>query len=327
MSAAVFSSIVGQPAAIRTLSQALASGRIHHAYRFEGPAGVGKRLTAIAFAQALLCESEPRGCGQCSACRRAATLSPEAPHVPTHPDFIWVGRGLYSGTVLSAKEATGISVEQIRKVVLTRTGYGPHEGRALVILIEDADELTVSAANALLKTLEEPEPGVHFVLNTARPNRLLDTLRSRTLAVRFGALSDEALVELAASQGFDPKVVPFAEGSVERALVLADPTHASAQENWVNALERALQAPHLGPGLELAAALPKDRHEVVALLQSYAQRLAYEVRQLSRATPRDEAVLLRRAQHFARVEFALEALERNVAPALTLEALLVELRS
>ncbi len=200
----VFSSIVGQPAAVRTLTQALASGRIHHAYRFEGPSGVGKRHTAVAFAQSLLCERDARGCGQCSSCKRATTLTAEAPHVPQHPDFIWVQRGLYSGTLLTAKEATGISVEQVRKVVLSRTGYGSHEGRALVVFIEDADELTVSAANALLKTLEEPGPGVHFILHTSRPHRLLDTLRSRTLAVRFGPLPDDALERLAPSCGFNP---------------------------------------------------------------------------------------------------------------------------
>lgn len=323
---AAFSAILGQPAAVRTLTQALQSGRVHHAYRFEGPSGVGKRRTAIAFAQALLCTNDDvRGCGECSACKRAATLNTDAPRVPQHPDFIWVQRGLYTGTLLSAKEATGISVEQIRKVVLSRTGYGPHEGRALVILIEDADELTVSAANALLKTLEEPVPGVHFILHSSRPHRLLDTLRSRTLAVRFGSLPDDALTQLAAIHGFDPGLVKSAEGSVERALSLSNSEQLNVRTQWIAAMNRAVQAPHMGPALELTAALPKDRHEVSELLQAYAQHLATRARDLS--TPQDTSELPRLAQHFAHVSFALDALERNVSPNLALEALLVELRA
>lgn len=323
----VFSSIVGQPAALRTLTQALTSGRIHHAYRFEGPSGVGKRRVAIAFAQALLCESETPGCGACSACRRASTLNTEPPHVPQHPDFIWVQRSLYSGTLLTAKEATGISVEQVRKVVLTRTGYGSHEGRALVVFIEDADELTVSAANALLKTLEEPGPGVHFILHTSRPHRLLDTLRSRTLAVRFGSLPDDALERLAPTCGFDPKVVPLAEGSVERALELSNQEQATTRAQWLTRLMQALSAPNLGPGLELAAQLPKDRHEVTDLLQMLGQHLAQRARELSKTPGATSEALPRLAQQFERVEFALAALERNVSPTLAVEALLVELRA
>lgn len=326
---AVFSSIAGQRAAVRTLTQALASGRIHHAYRFEGPSGVGKKRTALAFAQALLCTSSKRGCGECSACKRAATLNAEPPKIPQHPDFIWVQRGLYSGTLLTAKEATGISVEQVRKVVLTRTGYGSHEGQALVIFIEDADELTVSAANALLKTLEEPVPGVHFILHTSRPNRLLDTLRSRTLAVRFGSLPDDALAGLAPILGFDPKVIPLAEGSVERALELSNDDQALGHTQWVNAFERALQTPNLAKGLELTSHLPKDRHEVTALLQVYNQHLAHRARNVSRLSEggQGDDELPKLAHQYARVEFALEALERNVTSTLAVEALLVELRS
>ncbi|HEV8550435.1 MAG TPA: DNA polymerase III subunit delta', partial [Polyangiaceae bacterium] len=187
-----FADVLGQEPAVRTLERALAAGKVHHAYRFEGPAGVGKELLAFALAQTLVCErGGAAACGQCSACRRAVSLSGEEPRVPLHPDVVLLGRGLYRSVLGSgASEATGISVEQVRRIVLARVGFPPHEGRALVFIVRDADEITVQAANALLKTLEEPHARTHFILLTSRPSRLLDTIRSRSLPVRFAPLSD-----------------------------------------------------------------------------------------------------------------------------------------
>jgi DNA polymerase-3 subunit delta' len=298
---------------------------VHHAYRFEGPAGVGKKRTAIAFAQSLLCTAPVagEGCGVCAACKRAGTLAHETPEVPLHPDFIWVRRGLYPPPFLSSKEATGISVEQIRKVVLGRTGYGAHEGRALVVFIEDAEELTISAANALLKTLEEPGPKVHFVLHTSRPHRLLDTLRSRTLAVRFGSLPEAVVEGLLTSHGFDASFATQAEGSVERALQLANSEVAERNRNWLRAFDQALQAPHLGPGLELTRDLPKGRQEVTALLTAYALQLANSARDPRVGEAQKAAV----AYRYQKLDYALDAIEHNVNPSLAVEALLVELRS
>ncbi len=323
-SSGVFSSIIGQPAAVQTLRRALASGRVHHAYRFEGPAGVGKKRAAIAYAQSLLC-TEPadgEGCGRCVACKRAATLAHEAPEVPLHPDFVWVRRGLYPPPYLSSKEATGISVEQIRKVVLGRAGYGVHEGRFLVVFIEDAEELTVSAANALLKTLEEPGPQVRFVLHTSRPHRLLDTLRSRTLAVRFGSLPDGVVEQLLASHGLDANFAAQAEGSMERALQLADNETAERNRRWIEAFDRALDAPNLGPGLELTRELPKGRQEVIALLSAYGVGLATRVRDEQLADAHRSSI----ARCFEKLNEAVGAIEQNVNPSLVVEALLVTLR-
>src|SRR3954468_1892608 len=96
-----FDAILGQPTAVRTLKTALASERLHHAYRFEGPDGVGKERAAFALAQALVCTVSPNvGCGECSACRRAVSLSDDAPAVPRHPDVVLVERGLYPPAVL-----------------------------------------------------------------------------------------------------------------------------------------------------------------------------------------------------------------------------------
>src|SRR6185295_8936471 len=89
-----FDRILGQTTAVETLERALRTGNVHHAYRFEGPSGVGKEMAAFGFAQALVCATSPpsgrarHACGRCSACVRAVTLSSETPSVPLHPDVV-----------------------------------------------------------------------------------------------------------------------------------------------------------------------------------------------------------------------------------------------
>src|SRR5258706_8027805 len=114
-----FAEVLGQEPAVTTLTRALASDKVHHAYRFEGPPGVGKALAAFALARALLCEAPLAGglaCGACGACKRSSTFGDE-PAIPRHPDLLLVERGLYR-SVLGAAEASGISIEQVRKIVL-----------------------------------------------------------------------------------------------------------------------------------------------------------------------------------------------------------------
>jgi len=197
------SNVLGQSGAVGTLERALATGKVHHAYRFEGPNGVGKETAAFALAQALVCETPPpegrvyHACGRCSACTRAVTFSTEPPQVPIHPDLVIVERGLYSPEALrrSRPELQEISVDQIRKCILERASFPPHEGRARVIIIRRAHELSISAANALLKTLEEPLARTYFVLLTDRGSDLLDTVieAQATARARLAALGSDAV--------------------------------------------------------------------------------------------------------------------------------------
>ncbi len=320
-----FSAIVGQPTAVETLTRALAAGKLHHAYRFEGPRGVGKELAAFALAQALVCEAPtPLACEKCSACQRALTLAAEEPHVPTHPDVVLIGRGLYGGLLGSGvSEATGISVEQIRRVVLSRAGYRPHEGRALVFIVRDADELTQQAANALLKTLEEPADRTHFILLTSRPRRLLDTVRSRTLAVRFGPLSDEIVARLLTARGLSPEVAPLAHGSAELAFELADPEAMRERHDFLAAARAALDAPDLAEAIALGQQRAEGRDAVREQLGFFAQALADDARG---AIETDPASAERNAHRHAVVLATLAEIERNVQPALALEAMVARLR-
>lgn len=317
-----FDQIWGQDPAIQTLTRALETGHAHHAYRFEGPLGVGKAMTAQRLARALVCEQGGLGCEQCSACRRAMTLSEDEPRVPVHPDVVWVARGLYR-SVTGQAEASGIGVEQIRKVVLARVGFSPHEGRALVFIVDDADELTLQAANSLLKTLEEPPPRTHFVLVTSRPNRLLDTIRSRTLPVRFGPLPEAVLSRILSERGLSADVAPFAEGSAALALSLAEEDSLRERQEFAAQIRAAIEARDLAPGVRFAEAQKGDRDTLKGQLTFFAQSLAVSAKEALVSAPEQAE---RTARRHAAVLSTLGDIERNVQTALALEAMIQRLR-
>lgn len=321
-----FSSLLGQPTVVQTLTRALTSGHVAHAYRFEGPDGVGKELAARCLAQALVCEQgDPLGCETCSACRRAVTFNQEPPQVPQHPDVLFVQRALYPASMLgsTSSEATGISVDQIRRIVLGRVGYPPHEGKALCIIVRDAHELTQSAANALLKTLEEPAQKTHFVLLTSQPRRLLDTIRSRTLAVRFRPLPVELVGDLLEARGAPREVAPYAGGSVSLGLQLAEEEVRSTRERFVAAADAALAADDLAGALPLAEQRPEGRDALLSLLSHLAHTYALRARSAV-GEPTDQARRL--AERHGVVTQAMTEIERNAQPGLVLEAMITRLR-
>lgn len=315
-----FDGLLGQPTARLTLERALQAGKVHHAYRFEGPPGVGKTLAALLLARALVCPESTWGCGECGACKRALTIATSPPEVPQHPDVVFVGRGLYPSNLIGSSEATGISVEQIRRIVLTRVGFRPHEGQALVFLIHDADELSTSAANALLKTLEEPADRTHFILLTSRPGRLLDTIRSRTLAIRFGPLPEQIVREILVKEGAPAEVAEFAQGSLARARAYVDPEKRDAQQKFADAADRLLNAPHPEAALTFAEERPEARDELLGHLRDLATTYALRGRS---ASPEQAALW---AGRYFEVTRALREIERNGSPALVLESLLLRLQ-
>jgi DNA polymerase-3 subunit delta' len=292
---------------------------------------VGKELAALGLAAALLCDArttEGAGCGACDACARVFATTTEEPHLPVHPDVILVGRAIYPEAVVGKKEKQNISVEQIRKVVLSRIPYPPHEGRARIILVRDADELGISAANALLKTLEEPPPRTHFVLLTARAGELIDTIRSRTLPVRFGPLGDTTLRAILVARGVATadidRVLPLAAGSVSAALLALDPELSQARDAFVESVLEAIRAKDLRPGLALAQTRDKDKDNLRGHLAALATRLAVDARRSVRENRGDEGRL---AAQFEIVTRSLNELDENASPQLLLETMVVGLRS
>lgn len=198
-----------QPGAVRLLRRAIEADALAPAYLFVGPSGVGKALTARAFAQALNCEQGPgAACGACTACRTIASGN--------HPDIFWAR---------PEKRSRTISVETARECIRAM-GLAPQLGRHRLAVFDEADCLNAAAQNALLKTLEEPSRRSLAVLVTAEPERLLPTVRSRCQVIRFRPLDPATVAELLEHTGVAAPAAAVAaaagEGSVARARVLAD---------------------------------------------------------------------------------------------------------
>lgn len=213
-----WSSILAQDATIAVLDAAVRRDRLPSAYLFEGPSGVGKRQAAIALAQSVIGRSlgseEMSEAARVDIARRIAA--------GTHPDVRTFGP--------RAEGDRNIQVDTVREQILPFTQYAPFEAKSAFVILPEADvsfpEHHPEAANSLLKTLEEPRPGVHFVLLAERPDRLLVTIRSRCQKVRFSRLTADALDSILERAG-KPKetraaAIALADGRADRALELAD---------------------------------------------------------------------------------------------------------
>lgn len=328
----LLSTVRAQRPAIETLRRSVAAGRVHHAYLFDGPEGVGKELTAWGLAQVLVCEKrapeEADACGVCSSCLRAVPRAPEP--TPRHPDVVVLERGLYEPVVIGRRspEAQEISIDQVRTLVLARAAFAPREGRAKVFIMRRAEELGLPAANALLKTLEEPKARTHFLLITSAPDALLPTIRSRTQRVRFGTLPDDVIASLLIERGVDSDkaaaVAPFAAGSMTNALLLSDPQVNEQRHAFVSAALAALSARDLGPALDFAEATKKLAKPVlVAQLDALAGAIAKEGRESARdADGRADSACAR----FALSLEAIRQIEGNASSQLAMEAMLIRMR-
>jgi DNA polymerase-3 subunit delta' len=238
--------------------------RLHHALLIAGPAGCGQRELGLAMAAARLCEqplASGLACGRCRACHWLAEGN--------HPDFRWVrpqadqpvDPEAGSRTSRSAKPSRDIVIDQIRELA-SFVELGSHRGGERIVLIDPADALNGPAANALLKTLEEPPATVRFLLASERPERLPATVRSRCRRVPLrppgpavvlswltqstGARSAQAETALAAAVG-----APFA------ALALLRQADGGEQERIVETLAALPEADPLETAERLSSAEPE----------------------------------------------------------------------
>ncbi|MCY3567105.1 MAG: DNA polymerase III subunit [Chloroflexi bacterium] len=174
----------------RSLSAMIGSDRLPHALLISGPAGVGKRDLAIRTAQALLCESDGRALGPCRSCRTCRRLhDPSQPALePQHTDVEVVGPGsLCADANHDHRNTRTVGICVVRRIEHDTT-LAPFEADRRIIIIDPADALTSDAADAFLKTLEEPPSGVHFILLTTQEAALSETIRSRCRSVRLAPL-------------------------------------------------------------------------------------------------------------------------------------------
>ncbi len=240
-----FASIIGHEQQKDILRRAIAHKRIAHAYLFEGADGIGKRLMALAFARVLLCERH-NGCGECHACRKVDNN--------IHPDV----------HILETLEAT-IKIDQVRELQ-QQLILKPLEGQYKFCLIENAEKFTTNAANALLKTLEEPQPDTVIILLSGQPEKLLTTIRSRCQRLPFRRLPKNQIeavlsnrLELDATQ--IAILAALSEGSFKKALGTKQSIYLEKRRELIQTLS-GLSAGSNIPTLTFAEELAADKDDL-----------------------------------------------------------------
>jgi DNA polymerase-3 subunit delta' len=195
-----FDAILGQGHALSLLQKALVSARLGHAYLFYGPSGVGKKLTALQFAKVLVCQgATAEACDRCASCYKMTTGN--------HPDVVVIN-----------PEGTSIRIEHIR-ALQRQLSYRPYESQRTVVIIDGCESLTPPAANALLKTLEEPSASALLLLLTSKKDALPLTIISRCQQIPFRPLPPPHIRAILIQQGVDEPtaalVATLAEGRVD----------------------------------------------------------------------------------------------------------------
>jgi DNA polymerase-3 subunit delta' len=187
-----FDAILGQEKAVRLIRAGLKRERVAHAYLFSGPPGAGKREAALELAKALNCPSAPRddSCDRCETCRRIEHGN--------HPDVVRL-----------APEGTSIKIDQVRRLQ-REFAYAAAEAEYRVVIIEEAETMTVEAANSMLKFLEEPVTPMVAVLIADREDAVLPTIRSRCQQIRFVQPLPEHLEQRLIGEGMDPALARIA---------------------------------------------------------------------------------------------------------------------
>lgn len=296
-------SLIGHGDAERTLAEALASGRIHHGWILAGPRGIGKATLAYRFAAHALAAPTERDPHARSLSIDPATTAARQVRALSHPGLLVIRRPYDQQR---KRFAASIPVDEVRRIK-SFLGHRGADAAWRVVIVDSVDELNVNAANALLKSLEEPPERTLFLLVSAEPGRLLATIRSRCRRLDLAPLAADALrdaVRLAKGEGADmpggaewTRLARLAEGSVRRALTL----EAAGGLALAERIERLLAAlPEVDwPAAhaladELAAAQAEDRFEL--FFELLLDRLAKLVRAAAGAAagPAEDAPLAAR---------------------------------
>jgi DNA polymerase-3 subunit gamma/tau len=308
-----FAELVGQEHVVRALTNALDSGRVHHAFLFTGTRGVGKTTIARIFAKSLNCErgtsAEP--CGECNACRD-----------------IDAGRFV---DLLEIDAASNTGVDDVREVI-ENAQYMPARGRVKVYLIDEVHMLSKAAFNALLKTLEEPPGHVKFLLATTDPQKLPVTVLSRCLQFNLKRLDEQQIAGqigmILGAEGIDTddgairQLSRAADGSLRDGLSLLDQAIAYTGAGAGGALNDAAVAAMLGT---------VDRSRVNALLAALGAgdgaALLAEIATLAEFSPDWSGVLdaFADALHRVQVRQLVPGVETQ-ADAIDVDALAMQLR-
>ncbi|MFO7762093.1 MAG: DNA polymerase III subunit delta' [Desulfobia sp.] len=255
-----FQDIIGQERGKNLLTACCSNQKISHAYLFRGPAGVGKKSLARAFAALVNCiaANGNQVCGTCSSCLKFKSGS--------HPDFLHIqASGAY------------IKIDQIRDLKKL-LNYAPFEGKYRVILIDDIHQNLKGkeAANSLLKSLEEPPPYSIFILTADEAGEVLPTIFSRCQVIPFYPLPHEEVVRRLEAEGIDRPaalaLTGLSEGSLGRAFLLANREILDLRREIVETLVFGNDNPDLDRIFRLsdkAAALKEDAERLLDLLANW----------------------------------------------------------
>lgn len=247
-----FREIIGHNKQIGHLQNSLIKGKNVHAYVFNGPSGIGKRFVAKAFMSTILCEnSNTDSCGNCGSCIKLKT--------DNHPDIMIIQSE--SGSVKNQQ------VEEFQSFVNIKPYVSNHK----IILIEDADNMTVSAQNRILKVLEEPPSYVVVILITSNINRLVPTIRSRCLCINFHSVPSDLiskyLVEKFNIEESKAKVVAnFSNGSFEIALRMLESEAFEEDRTFIQDLFDAINKKKKTKLFDFISVLEKNKEKTLELL-------------------------------------------------------------
>ncbi len=254
--------VKAQDAAVQTLRRARDLGRIASAYLFDGPSGVGKELTAMAIATDVVSGGDPHIIDRIES--------------GGHPD-VRVFRPRDEGK-------RNIQVEVLRNEILPLAQFAPFEAGSTFFIFPEADVsfpvFQPEAANALLKTLEEPRPNVHFILTSERPDSLLPTIRSRCQRVRFGRLPTIVLRQILLAEELSETVIgpaiALSAGRADVALELARDGTVEELTDLVFSVDEAVRGSGPGTLLDFAEDLARRDDLELALLamQNFYRDLA-----------------------------------------------------
>ena len=327
--------IIGQDRAVSLLQQSLAGGTAAHAYLFTGPEHVGKTHLAVRLAQALNCEREDKPCGECPACTKIAKGN--------HPDVQRIG-------LTRTDEGTEYKVIRIEQVeeIQHDANLPPFEGRNKVFIIENAELLSLDAANRFLKTLEEPPPSVTFVLLTVNERLLPETVVSRCLRLELQPAPPDVIAAwLVEHQGMAQDradlLARLSHGCPGWALTAAADAGVLEQRDGEMAelralLDAAVEA-RFAWAAKLASGFTQDRRAVYAVLDRWRdywrdimllklgrRDMITNVDRLDELAKVAASCRLQEARDYlAGIERCAGQLRRNVNPRLALEVLVLDI--
>jgi DNA polymerase-3 subunit delta' len=252
----MFSHLIGNETAKLTLRRLLKKERVPNSLLFAGPEGVGKRQFAIELAKAFLCREPVDGepCGVCPSCKRADVFVFPKSEKGDDYDFVFFSEHPDLGMVIPFRR--NVRIDAIRALE-KEANFRPYESSVRFFIVDDAEKMADPAANALLKTLEEPAATTYIILITSRPDSLLPTIRSRCQTVRFAPVADSEIEEfLIRDRAFshdEARVASRASrGSVGRALTINAAAFAASRDRMLDVVRNLIDAGDLASTLKIS---------------------------------------------------------------------------